>query len=175
MAMLLGTLIIMNLEKMCYEKNIWNRAYCCIFTYIYIYKYMQKHNQTWYTNFNEWTNTLLYKNISLTVYSQKGWCWFCMRDELETGIDCYIDPAVLLSHLGWVAQPWVTEGQKPSVCRWLSIRHLVSNWLQLSVRLVILLFNAHLLLLFFHLFTQVHLLIDGSVEGQYVTIWSLFS
>ena len=58
-------------------------------------------------------------------------------------------------------------------CCWLSIRHLVSNWLRLSVCLVILLFNAHLLPLFFHLFTQVHLLIDGSVKGQYVTIWLL--
>ena len=38
--------------------------------------------------------------------------------------------AALLSHLGWVAQPWVTEGLKSSVCRWLSIRHLLSNWLQ---------------------------------------------
>ena len=80
------------------------------------------------TNFNEQTNTLLYKNISLTLYSRKGWCWLCVRDELETGTDCYIDPAVLLSHFGWVAQPWVTVGPKPSVCRWLSIRHLVSNW-----------------------------------------------
>ena len=25
-------------------------------------------------NFNERTNSLLYKNISLTLYSQKGWC-----------------------------------------------------------------------------------------------------
>ena len=61
------------------------------------------------TNFNERTNTLLYKNISLTLYSRKGRCWLCARDEQETGTDCYIDPAVLLSHLGWVAQPWVTE------------------------------------------------------------------
>ena len=38
--------------------------------------------------------------------------------------------AALLSHLGWVAQPWVTEGPKPSVCRWLSLRHLVPNWLE---------------------------------------------
>ena len=45
----------------------------------------------------------------------------------------YIDPAVLLSHLGWVAQLWVTEGPKPSVCRCLSIRHLVPNWLKPSV------------------------------------------
>ena len=26
--------------------------------------------------------------------------------------------AALLSHLCWVAQPWVTEGPKPSVCSW---------------------------------------------------------
>ena len=45
----------------------WN---CCIATYIYKYKW--KHYQIWYTNFNERTNTLLYKNISLTLYSQKG-------------------------------------------------------------------------------------------------------
>ena len=42
------------------------------------------------TNFNERTNTLLYKNISLTLYSRKGWCWLCVRDELETGTDCHI-------------------------------------------------------------------------------------
>ena len=36
-------------------------------------------------------------------------------------------------------------------------------------QLVILLSHAHLLLLFFRLFTQVYLLIDGSVEGQYIT------
>ena len=42
------------------------------------------------TNFNEWMNTLLYKNISLTFYSRKGWCWLCVRGELETGKDSYI-------------------------------------------------------------------------------------
>ena len=36
--------------------------------------------------------------------------------------------------------------------------------------LVILLSHAHLLPLFFRLFIQVHLLIDGSVEGQYITL-----
>ena len=40
--------------------------------------------------------------------------------------------AALLSHSGWAAQPWVTEGPTPSACRWLSIRHLVPNWLQLQ-------------------------------------------
>ena len=36
--------------------------------------------------------------------------------------------------------------------------------------LVILFSNVHRLPLFFLLFTQVHLLIDGSVEGQYITM-----
>ena len=59
------------------------------------------------TNFNERTNTLLYKNIPLTFYSWKGWCWLCVRGELETGTDCYILTqvlliiAALLSQLGW--------------------------------------------------------------------------
>ena len=37
--------------------------------------------------------------------------------------------AALLLHSGWAAQPWVTEGH------WLSIRHLVPNWLQLQLEL----------------------------------------
>ena len=92
---------------------------------------------------------------------------------METRTDCYIDPsssspiAALLSHLG---QPGVTKGPKPSVWSWFSLRHLVSNWLKPSRHLVILLFNIHLLPLFFRLFTLGHLLIDSSVVGQYITI-----
>ena len=41
--------------------------------------------------------------------------------------------AALLPHLGLVAQPWVSEGPKPSVWHWFSIRHLVSNWIKPSV------------------------------------------
>ena len=43
--------------------------------------------------------------------------------------------AALLSHLSWVAPLWVTEGPKLSVCRLLSIWHLVPdcNWLKPSV------------------------------------------
>ena len=48
------------------------------------------HNTYIMTNFNERTITLLYKNIPLTLYSQKGWCWLCVRGELETRTDCYI-------------------------------------------------------------------------------------
>ena len=117
------------------------------------------------TNFNERTNTLLYKNISFTLYSRKGDVFLCMRGELETGID----QAVLLSHLGVFAQPWVTEGRKHSVCK-LILK--LASYLQLTqtvCALVILLFNVHLLPLYFHLFTPAHLLIDGSVEGQHIT------
>ena len=42
------------------------------------------------SNFHERTNTLLYKNIPLTLYSRKVWCWLCVRGELEKGTDCYI-------------------------------------------------------------------------------------
>ena len=138
--------------------------------------YKQKHNQTQYTNFNERTNTLLYKNISITLYSRKGdvccvWemSWRRGQSDILTQV-LLATTAALLLHLGWVAQPWVNEGPKPSVCRWLSLRHLVSNWVKPSVHLVILLFNDHLLPLFFRLFTKMHLLIDGSVEGQYITL-----
>ena len=54
-------------------------------------------------NFNEQTNTLVYKNIiSHTLFSRGLMFVVRVRDELETGTDCYIDPAVLLSHLGWI-------------------------------------------------------------------------
>ena len=81
---------------------------------------------------NERTHFFI-KNISLTLYSQKDWCWLCVRDELETWTDWYTDPAVLLLILTGVAQLWVTEGPKPSVCCWFSIRHLIPNWLKPSV------------------------------------------
>ena len=47
----------------------------------------------------------------------------------------FLTIASLLSHSGRAAQPWVTESPKPSVCRWLSLRHLVSNWFQLQLEL----------------------------------------
>ena len=78
--------------------------------------------------------------------------------------------AALLSHLGWVAQSRVTEGCKPSVCKLILPLASCLQLTQAVCAQVILLFNVHLLPLFFRLFTQVHLLIDGSVEGQYITI-----
>ena len=65
----------------------------------------------------------------------------CKRSVGDGDILLHIDPkffltiAALLLHSGWAAQPWVTVGLKSSVCRWLSIRHLVPNWLQLQLEL----------------------------------------
>ena len=57
---------------------------------MYAYTNICQNNQPIMKNFNERTNTLLYKNISLTLYPRKGWCWLFVRGELETGTDCYI-------------------------------------------------------------------------------------
>ena len=91
---------------------------------------------------------------------------------VETRTDCYIDPSSSLDHSSTSFASWLgllTKGLKPTVCSWFSLRHPVSNWLEPPGHLVILFSNTHLLPLFFRLFTPVHLLIDGSVEGQYIT------
>ena len=78
-------------------RNPWNLSdYCVVESqpYIYIYIIKAEHND----DFNERTNTLLYKNMPLTLYSRKGCeCW-------------------------WAAQQGVAEGPSSSV--W----HLFSNW-----------------------------------------------
>ena len=56
-------------------------SYCRILSiFTFIYKYIRniiKHNER--------MNTLLYKNIISHTLFLKGWCWLCVRDELETG------------------------------------------------------------------------------------------
>ena len=133
------------------------------------------------TNFNERTNTLLYKNIPLTLYSRKGWCWLCVRGEMETGKDCYIDPKFFFddsstSFSFWLGCSTMGHWGPKALCLALALNS--ASCLQLTQAvcvLVILLLNIHLLPLFFRLFTQVHLLIDGSVEGQHVTISTFVS
>ena len=69
-------------------------------------------------------HTSLEKYTSHTLFSkglQKGWCWSCVRSELETGTDCYIltssssDHSYTTFSFCWAARPRVTEGRKPSV------------------------------------------------------------
>ena len=96
---------------------------------------------------------------------------------VETRTDSYIDPSSSLDHSSTSFASWLgllnrgsLKGPKPSVWSWFSLRHPVYNWLEPLGHLVISFSNGHLILLFFRLFTQVHLLIDGSFEGQYITL-----
>ena len=119
----------------------------------------------------------LYKCISPALYSRKGdgcCVWEMSRRQGQTAILTQVlfstIAALLFLIMAGVAQPWDTEGPKPSVWSWFSLRHPVSNFLEPLIYLVILFSIVHLLSLFFLLFTQVHHLIDGSVEGQYITV-----
>ena len=113
------------------------------------------------TNFNQRTNTLLYKNISLTFYSRKGWCWLRVRGELATETDCYILTQSSSNHGSTSFPFWLGcsilghWGPKPSVWSWFSLRwNPISNSLQTGTdpsrlwHLVIFLFDVYLLPLF---------------------------
>ena len=97
-----------------------------------------KHND----NFNEITNTRLYKNIPLTLYSRKDWCWLRVRGELETGTDCYILTQSSSDHSSTSSSFWLGcstvdhWGPKSSVWSWFSLRwHPISNSLQPQLEL----------------------------------------
>ena len=135
------------------------------------------------TNFNERTNPLLYKIISLTLHSRKGWCFLCVRGELETGIDCYILTQSSSDHSSTSFSSWLgcsTAGHWGAKAFCLPLALNSASCPQLTPtatgtdpsrlwHLVIWLSYVYLLLLFLCLFTQMHFLIDGSVEGQYIT------
>ena len=94
------------------------------------------------------------------------------------GTDCYIDPKFFFNHSSTSFSSWLGCStvdhwgpQSPQSASWFSRLHPLFNWLKPSVHLVILLFNDHLLPLFFRLFIQVHLLIDSSVEDQNITLF----
>ena len=63
---------------------------------------------------------------------RKGWCWLCVRGELETEqAATYWPPSSFdysstSSSFCWAAQPG-SRGPRPSVWHWLSLRHLVPN------------------------------------------------
>ena len=123
-------------------------------------------------NFNERTNTFFIK-ISLTLYSRKGdvgCVWEMSWRQGETAIltpnssdhsSTSFSSCLGYSNVGY----W---GPK-SLCLPLALNSASCPQLTQAVCVpVILLFNVHLLPLFSRLFTQVRLLIDGSIEGQYV-------
>ena len=119
-----------------------NYSYCCILQsaniHVYIYKYMRNIINTM-TNFNERTNALFYKNIISHTLFLKGWCWLCVRDELETGTDGHIDPKFFFDHSSTSLSSWLgcsTVGhwgpQSPQSASWFSRWHHISNWLQVT-------------------------------------------
>ena len=93
---------------------------------------------------------------------------------VETGRDSYIDPSSSLDHSGTSFATWpglLNRGslRARSSVSWFSLWHSCLNWLTAAGTLSIFFLNVHMLPLFLGLFTQVHLLINGSVESQYIT------
>ena len=90
---------------------------------------------------NERTHFFI-KNIPLTFYSQKGWCWLCVRGELEMGTDCNILTQSSSDHSSTSSSSWLglfnrvsLRATSPQSASWFSHRHLVPNWLQLQLEL----------------------------------------
>ena len=143
----------------------------CIAAYIYICGNIVNN----YDDFNERTNTLPYKDITSHNLFLKGRCWLCARHELETGTDCYIDPNSPRDHSSTSSSSWLVLLNRGSLRAQSSPSAAGSHAGILSptdssrLCLGYIIVYVHLLPLFFRLFTQVHLLIDGSVEGQYIT------
>ena len=101
-----------------------------------------------------------------------------MRNEWRQGRTCYIDPSSSLDHSStsfafWLEllnrgslrtqSPQSAAGSNSGILSPTDLNCLVTRLYYFLTS------NCFLLPLFFRLFTQVHLLIDGSVEGQYIT------
>ena len=139
------------------------------------------------TNFDERTNTLLYKNMYLShfILERVNASVICER-WVETGTDCYIDPTFLLT----IARCVIFKNPlSTSSASWLGLLNrgslrATSLSLQLALTLAFLsltnstaadtclysFITSTCFRFFFRLFTQVHLLIDSSVKGQYTTV-----
>ena len=150
---------------------------------MYIYPYLRKQStDDIRTSMNERTHFFI-KYISHTLFS-KGLMFLCVREmSWKWGQTAILTPsssstiAALLSHLGWGSATVGHWGPKalnlPLALISVSSLQLIPTDLNRPGHLVILLSHVHLLPLFFRLFTQLHLLIGSSVEGQSITIRSL--
>ena len=138
------------------------------------------------TNFNERTNTLLYKNISLTLYSKGLMLVVCERWVGDGDRLLHIDPKFFFDHSSTSFSSWLgllnrgsLRTTSPQSASWFSRWHLVPQLTPTPTgtatdpsRLCpgyIFVWRPHDSAVL-RLFTQVHLLIDGSVEGQYITL-----
>ena len=114
-------------------------------------------------------HTSLQKYISHTLFSMFLWC---VRDEWRQGQTAILTQilllpiAALLPHLGWGCSTGVAESHSPQSASWFSLWH---SCLQLNSTAANICLYSFIIPTCFRLFTQVHLLIDSSVKGQYIT------
>ena len=85
---------------------VYSKPYNCTCTYTNIHLHAET-SSTSNDDFNKRTNTLYYKNIVSHTLFSKDWCLLCVRDELETGTDCYIDPSSSRDHSSTSSSSWV--------------------------------------------------------------------
>ena len=94
-------------------------------------KYSAKQNspKPLYTSAEKYTSHTLFERVIKGL--RKGWCWLCVRGDLETEQTATYWPQVPLyysstSSFCWAAQLGSWE-PKPSVWNWPSLQHLVPN------------------------------------------------
>ena len=148
---------------------------CCILR-VYIHKYKQKQSKIM-TNFKEWTNTLLYKNIYLShfILDSVGVSVVCKR-WVETETNCYIDPTSSPDHSSSSSASWLgllnrgsLKATTPSLQTGPYSGLLVSSSLNCRRHLPIFFHNTHLFPLLLPLIYTGASLIEGSVKDQYTT------
>ena len=80
--------------------------------------------------------THFFIKIYLSQLIRKGWCWLCVRGELETGTSCYILTQSSSDHSSTSFAFWMGcsalghWGPQPSLWSSLPLQHLVLNRLQ---------------------------------------------
>ena len=124
--------------------------------YVYIYiiqaKHKRKHSQHDIYEL-QWTKrTHFLIKIYLSHFIRKGWCFLYVRGELETETDCHILTPSSSDHSSTYFAFWLgssTVGPEGPIPLSGAGSHS----------------GMHLI------FTQVHLVTDGSVEGQYTTVF----
>ena len=127
-------------------------------------------------NHDDFNNEQIHFFTKKTLFS-KGLMSVVCEKWVETETDCYNDPSSSLGHSNTFSASWLgcsTEGHwEPKA---LSLQAGSHSGIPVSPALDATGTCLYLFLMptCFRLFTQVHLLIDGSVEGQYITLaWQL--
>ena len=123
-------------------------------------------------------NTLLYKNMYLSHFILDVFV-VCER-WVETETDCYINPTPSLDHSRTSSTSWLgllNRGLLKATA--LSLQAGPHSGLPVPTNstatgtCLYSFITPTCFCFFFCLFTQVHLLIDSSVKGQYTTLWTL--